>query len=224
MMKVVAFDLDDTLYSEKAYVLSGFKVVSELVQKRFGSEDFCLELLETFDGGERKKTFDATLKRLGIEYDEALIQDLVDYYRAHLPAIRLYDDVEPTLRSLRERYHIALITDGHLQAQRNKVRALNINQFFERIIYTDQYGKNCWKPSSFPFQLIMRHFSVIGDECAYIGDNIEKDFIAPNELGWLTVQIRREEGQYVNGIGSDDRKPWVRIDSLEDVERILEGG
>jgi FMN phosphatase YigB (HAD superfamily) len=29
-----------------------------------------------------------------------------------------------------------------------------------------------------------------------VGDNPGKDFIAPNELGWQTVQIRRAEGEY----------------------------
>jgi len=223
MIKVVAFDLDDTLYPEREYVLSGFKVVSELVKQQLGIEDFYLELVETFNGGERKKTFDTTLKRLEIEYDLALIQDLVDCYRAHLPDIKPYDDVVPTLQRLKTQHHHALITDGHLQAQRNKVRALDLGQFFERIIYTDKYGKDYWKPSPFPYQLVMEHFSAEGSECAYIGDNMEKDFIAPNKLGWLTVQIRRKEGQYVNNVGSDDCNPQIAIDSLKDLEKVLEG-
>lgn len=226
MTKVIAFDLDDTLYPEKEYVFSGFKAVSELVKRRLDIEDFYPELVKTFNGGERKKTFDTTLRRLGIESDEALIQDLVDCYRVHFPDINPYADVVPTLRHLHltEKYHLALITDGNLQAQKNKVRALNIGQFFEKIIYTDQYGKEYWKPSSSPFQLVMKYFSAEGDECVYIGDNMEKDFIGPNRLGWLTVQIKREEGQYVNSIGNDNHKPQVRIDSLKSLEKILEKG
>lgn len=223
MTKVIAFDLDDTLYPEKEYVLSGFNAVSELVKRRLGIEDFYSELVETFNGGERKKTFDTTLRRLGIESDEALIQDLVDCYRAHLPDINPYADVVPTLRHLTEKYHLALITDGNLQAQKNKVRALDIEQLFEKIVYTDEYGKDYWKPSSFPFQLVLEYFSVTGDECAYVGDNMEKDFIAPNKLGWLTVQIKREEGQYTGIVINDNRSPQVRIGSLKDLRKILEG-
>lgn len=223
MIKAVAFDLDDTLYPEIEYVLSGFKAISELVKKQLDIEDFYPELVETFNRGERERTFDVTLQRLGVEYDEALIQDLVDCYRAHFPDIKSYDDVVPTLQHLKGKYHLALITDGYLQAQRNKVRALDIEQFFEKIIYTDEYGMNYWKPSIFPFQLVMEYFSVTGDECAYVGDNMEKDFIAPNKLDWLTVQIKREEGQYVNSVDNDDCKPQITIDSLKNLEKVLEG-
>ena len=224
MIKVVAFDLDDTLYPEREYVLSGFRAVSELVKKRLGIEDFYSELVKTFDEGERKKTFNVALKRLGVEYNAALIQDLIDCYRAHFPDIKLYDDAMIILRLLKGKYHLALITDGHLQAQRNKVRALNLEQIFEKIVYTDEYGKDYWKPSLFPYQLVMEFFSAKGSECAYVGDNIEKDFIAPNKLGWLTVQIRREEGQYIDIFADDNRKAQVRIDSLIDLERVLEEG
>lgn len=224
MIRVVAFDLDDTLYPEREYVLSGFRAVSKLVKERLGIEDFYPELVRTFDEGEKGKTFDATFKKLGIEYDNALVHELLDCYRAHSPDIKPYGDVVPTLQCLKEKYHLALITDGYLQAQKNKVKALSIGQFFEKIVYTDEYGKDYWKPSSFPFQLVMEYFSAAGDECAYIGDNMEKDFIAPNKLGWLTIQIKREEGQYSNNIGNDSHRPQVRIDSLDSLEKVLEEG
>ena len=125
---------------------------------------------------------------------------------------------------MKRKYHLALITDGYLQAQRNKVRALDLEQLFERIIYTDEYGKDHWKPSPFPYQLVMESFSAEGSECAYVGDNIEKDFVAPNKLGWLTVQIKRRERQYSDPVVTDDHRPQVRIESLKTLEKILEEG
>jgi len=221
---LVAFDLDDTLYPEREYVFSGFGAVSELVKRRFGIEDFYPELVKTFNGGERKKTFNATLKKCGIKYDNTLIRDLVNCYRAHFPNIKLYDDVVPTLQCLKRKYHLALITDGYLQAQRSKVRALNVERFFEKIIYTDQYGKEYWKPSRFPFQMVMEYFSAEGNECAYVGDNMEKDFIGPNRLGWLTVQIKRKERQYYENVfANDNQRPQVSIDSLTALEKVLKG-
>ncbi len=223
MIKVIAFDLDDTLYSEREYVLSGFGAVSKLIEGRFGIKDFYPVLIEIFNGGERKKAFDITLKRFGIKYDEVLVQDMVNHYRAHFPNIRPYDDVVLTLQHLRQRHHLALITDGYLQVQRNKMRALNIQRLFERIIYTDKYGRDYWKPNPLPYELVGKYFLVEGNECAYVGDNMEKDFIAPNKMGWLTVQIKREEGQHLNNIDNDDCRPQVRIDSLNDLRIILEG-
>lgn len=223
MIKVIAFDLDDTLYSEREYVLSGFGAVSKLIEGRFGIKDFYPVLIEIFNGGERKKTFDITLKRFGIKYDEALVQDMVNHYRAHFPNIRPYDDVVPTLQHLRQKHHLGLITDGYLQVQKKKMRALNIQRLFERIIYTDEYGKNYWKPSPLPYRLVMKHFSVEGNKCAYVGDNLEKDFIAPNQMDWLTIQIKRKEGQYSDRSVKDDHgRPRIRIKSLRELEIILE--
>jgi len=220
--KVVAFDLDDTLYPEREYVLSGFKAISELARKQLGIKGFYAELIKTFDGGEKKRTFDVTLKRLGIEYDEILIKSMVDCYRAHFPDIKPYDDVVPTLQHLRRKYHLVLISDGYLQAQRNKVRALGIEQLFEKIIYTDEYGKNYWKPSTFPYQRAMEYFSAEGSECVYVGDNVEKDFIAPNQLGWLTIQIKREGRQYKDILVDNNCGPQVTIDSLTALKKVLE--
>jgi len=223
VIRVVAFDLDDTLYPERDYVLGGFKAVSELIGKRLGIKDFYPELVKTFNRGEREKTFDAALEKLGIKPNKALIQDMVNHHRAHFPNIKPYADAVPTLKYLRQKHHLALITDGYLQSQKNKVRALNIEHLFERIIYTDEYGEDYWKPSSLPYKLVMEYFSAEGIECAYVGDNIKKDFIAPNKMGWLTIQIRREGGQHLNDIDNDKFKPQVRIDSLEDLKIILKG-
>lgn len=223
MIKVIAFDLDDTLYPEKEYVFSGFKAVSELVKKRLGVEDFYPELVETFNESEKKKTFNVTLKRFGIKYDEFLIQNMVNCYRTHFPDIKVYDDVISTLDYLRREYHLALITDGYLQAQKNKVKALNIERLFERIIYADEYGKNCWKPSSLPYHLVMEYFSAKGDECVYIGDNMEKDFIAPNKMDWLTIQIKSKNRQCTTNIDDDSYRSKIRINTLKELKIILEG-
>lgn len=224
-MKVIAFDLDDTLYPEEEYVLSGFRSVAELMRVRFKVKNIYMELVKTFSEGERMRIFNATLERLGIEYDESVIQDLIHHYREHFPHIKMFDDALLTLQRLRKTYHLALVTDGHLQAQRNKVRALNIEKFFEKIIYTDEYGKEYWKPSTFPFQVVMDHFSVEGYQCAYVGDNVEKDFISPNKLGWLSVQIRRPEGLYYEHTAVNEYcRARVSIDSLLDLERVLTKG
>ena len=36
VIKAALFDLDDTLYPERSYVESGFRVVSDFLAKRFG--------------------------------------------------------------------------------------------------------------------------------------------------------------------------------------------
>ncbi len=224
MIKIVAFDLDDTLYSEIDYVKSGFNAVSLLMKKQFGINNFYKELVKTFQASERKKVFNVTLKRLGIKYNDSLIQEMVDQYRTHIPNIQPYQDVLPSLMFLKQKYTLVLITDGYLEAQKHKVHSLKIESFFKKIIYTDKHGRNYWKPNKSAFKLVMEIFSVKGYECAYIGDNISKDFLAPNQLGWLTIQIFREDGIYVNtniNFSNKEFIPKIKIKSLIELKEII---
>jgi len=220
---LVAFDLDDTLYPEKNYVFSGFKAVSQLMKNHLGINNIYPELVKTFNMGERRKTFNFTLERLGIKYNEVLLQKMVDCYRKHFPNIKPYNDVVPTLRHLKNKYTLVLITDGYLQSQKNKIASLNIDKFFKKILYTDEYGRAYWKPNLGAFQIVMEYFSVNGDNCVYVGDNIEKDFFAPNQLGWETIQIKRKNGLYSNSdiFINEDFAPRVRIHSLLELKEIL---
>lgn len=221
MIKVIAFDLDDTLYPEKQYVFSGFKAVSQLMEDQFGNNNIYPELVKTFNKGERRKTFNITLGRLGIKYNEILIRAMVNFYRKHFPDIKPYNDVEPTLKNLRQKHNLILITDGYLNVQRNKVIALKIERFFKRILYTDKYGKDYWKPNLRAFQMVMSHFSVNNNECVYIGDNIKKDFFGPNKLGWLTIQIKRKDRIYSDIIENEEFAPKFKISSLLKLKEIL---
>jgi len=186
------------LFPEIEYIQSGFNAVSKLLENKYGVKNIYSELITTFHAGEKEKTFDKTLDNLGIKYNESLINEIVKHYRAHNPKITPYSDVLPTLHYLKQRYLLALLTDGYLDVQKNKLQALNIRYFFHKIIYTDKYGKENWKPNAFAYQIIMDYFSVNGSECVYIGDNVEKDFYAPNQLGWTTIQIKRDAGIYLN--------------------------
>jgi len=218
---LIAFDLDDTLYPESDYVLSGFKAVSQLMKNQFGMSNTYQEFVKTFGMGERKKTFNIALRRLGIEYNEELINEMVNCYRKHFPDIRPYNDVVPILKYLRQNNTLVLITDGYLDAQKNKIQALNIEQFFQKILYTDEYGKDYWKPNMRSFQMVMACFSVNNDECVYVGDNINKDFFAPNKLGWLTIQIKRKNGLHSDFIKNEEFTPKTKISSLLKLKEIL---
>ncbi|MFA5252761.1 MAG: HAD family hydrolase, partial [Phycisphaerae bacterium] len=131
------------------------------------------------------------LDDLGLSYDDQLIQKLVETYRGHSPRILLPADSEKVLRQLSKKYTLALLTDGFLPAQQLKVQALKIENYFKCIIYTEQLGRQYWKPSPAGFEKLMQTLNAKPRTIAYVADNEEKDFIAPNKLGFLTIQITR---------------------------------
>jgi len=194
MITTVAFDLDDTLYDEVEYCKSGFAVVAEFLSGLADmppAERISNAFWKEFVAGNRTKTFNAGLEQLGIRYDGKLIEQLVEVYRNHTPKIKLPRDSQDALKQLSGKYILALLTDGFLPAQQLKVKSLGIERYFKCIIYTEQLGRQFWKPSPVGFEKLMETLCTKPENTVYVADNQMKDFIAPNKLGIATIQIIR---------------------------------
>ncbi len=197
MITTVIFDLDDTLYDEIEYCKSGFAAVAEFLAELTGTPSaghIFTALWSQFTAGNHTRSFNAALDELEMSYDDKFIRELVDVYRNHVPRITLPEDSREVLGELRTKYTLALLTDGFLPAQQLKVRALGIEDCFKSIVYTEQLGRGFWKPSPVGFERIMQDLDEQPQNMVYVADNEEKDFIAPNKLGFLTIQLIRLAG------------------------------
>ena len=194
-VKLIVFDMDDTLYAEREFVFSAYRIVSDYVLKKFNVfiED---ELRRRFSEGQRGDLFSVVLNDLGIEFTEDDIKELVNVYRSHKPNISPYSDtaVIPKLRDAG--YKIGLISDGWSSVQKNKWEALGLQKYFDCVVFTDDFGLEFWKPSHKPFAYICEQAGVKFEEAVYIADNPAKDFKAPNELGMKSIRVRRFGGEY----------------------------
>lgn len=147
-MRAVLFDLDDTLYPEREFVESGFRVVARFLGSRFDLNESVLVrrmwgLLETRGRG---RIFDALLGELNL-YTEERLNTLVHLYRSHRPAIRLDESVRKTLRTLRDRgMRLGIVTDGMASVQRKKIASLEVEGLFDALVCTDELGREHWKP------------------------------------------------------------------------------
>lgn len=221
---VLVFDLDDTLYSEREFVLSGFAAVDAWLAQRHGLAGFGAEATRLFEAGTRGRIFDEALRRLAVDGAGELVPHLVDVYRGHAPRISLLEEARWALQHFHGRLRLGLITDGHAATQRNKFAALGVSRYFAHVVFTDDLGRANWKPSPLPFRDVMDRLGCAGDECVYVGDNPVKDFVAPNALGWLTVQIRRGNGEYGTvdtGALAPCHRPHLTIQSLYELESLL---
>ncbi len=195
-LKAIIFDLDDTLYGEKEYVRSGYRAVAELLPEVSDCET---KLWKAFEEG--KSAMDEVLKNEGIYTDERK-QTCLKTYRFHQPQIHFYDGVAEMLAGLREAgYQLGVITDGRPEGQRAKIAALGLESLVDRIIITDELGGVEYrKPNPAAF---VRMSELLGVECSemcYVGDNIRKDFIAPEQLGMRCVWVRNEDGLYTKDL------------------------
>jgi putative hydrolase of the HAD superfamily len=217
--RLVVFDLDDTLFPEREYVNSGFAAVDRAIRRRFDHHGFEEVARELFESGVRGCVFDEALLRLGLSPDRPTVEKLVEIYRNHVPAIRLFDDVPRALDQLDGRARRAIISDGPLPSQRRKVAALRLGLRFDPIVLTDIWGRAFWKPHERAFQTVEAATGCTGSDCVYVGDNPTKDFLAPRALGWRTIRLRRPGCEHagVEAEGAAD----VECSVLDDLGSIL---
>lgn len=214
MIRAIVFDLDDTLYPEHEYVLSGFQAVGEWIEEKYSIQNFFQVAEDFFLKGERGNIFNLALHELGTSNVEELVPKLVKVYREHSPDIALFEDARWALEHFRPLKKLGIITDGYLVTQKNKVAALKIEDLFDIIIYTDEFGKEHWKPSETPYRKVMESLSFAGNECAYIADNPKKDFVTARALGWTTIHIRRPSGEYTHHVPAEGYEADKEISSL----------
>ncbi len=224
MITAVVFDLDDTLYDEIDYCESGFRAVAEFLAglpEAPSAERIFDALWKQFTTGNRRNTFNTALDELEISYDDKLIEELVNAYRSHTPNITLPQDSRDVLCKLRAKYTLALITDGFLPAQKLKVQSLGIEEYFKCIIYTEQLGREFWKPSPAGFEKIIEILNAKPENTVYIADNEKKDFIAPNKLGFLTVQIIRPARIHTSISDQSGAKAQFIIHKISELPALL---
>jgi putative hydrolase of the HAD superfamily len=176
----VVFDLDDTLFKEVDFLKSAYRHIAERLEKEIGKNIYP-EMLELRAAG--KSVFDEIKSKYVFEDS---IKDIVFEYRFHLPKIELSPGALNLLEAVKcNQSKIGLITDGRSKSQRNKLKALGIEDFFDKILISEEFGSE--KPDVRNFQFYMESFEA--DQYIYIGDNFKKDFVTPNKLGWLTIGL-----------------------------------
>ena len=148
-----------------------------------------------FEAGERTRLFDRVLADLGFAAPPTLIARMLRVYRQHRPRIALAPDALRLLAAPPPGVAFAVITDGWLDAQRRKVRALGLHRLGVRLaVCTDRWGREEWKPAPRAFAHVQAAFRLPPERFSYVADNPSKDFHAPARLGWGTVRIVREGG------------------------------
>lgn len=211
---VFVFDLDDTLYAESEYERSG------MVYAFNRMKEHCAGLAEGFDFEvllvNRKGWIDSLIQACN---DPVSIskEQLLAFYRGHFPDIQLYPDAKMLLDHLKGiEAKIAVITDGRSLSQRQKIKALSLDDYTDEVYISEEVGFE--KPHHFSYESIsVKH---PGCHFFFIGDNPKKDFVTPNRMGWQTIGLL-DRGHNVHRqeltLLEEDFQPqkWVRkLDEL----------
>ncbi len=152
------------------------------------------------------------------------MQLLVHLYRSHEPSIEPFEDVSRVLKLLRGRGHsLGIVTDGMATVQRRKIQALGLEPMVDTVVCTDELGDAYWKPSSIPFLVALQLLEVEPEEAAYVGDDLQKDFVAPRKLHMLSVHVRRLLHRERRGLkpGRPETRADVTIATLDELPALV---
>ena len=236
-IKGVIFDLDDTLYSEKEYVRSGYQKIAAYLTRETNREinreknieinsetnrenDQASEKMWAyFQAG--KPAIDAYLAEIGQEEQKAACLEI---YRQQMPDIHLYDGVIDMIQSLKEGgIKVGIITDGRPEGQRHKIAALGLDKVLDLdkdIIITDELGGIQFrKPCDIAFRIMQNRWRLPYEQIIYVGDNPNKDFTACKQLGMRYLYFRNPDGIYYDA--SQTEQAGLR--SIEEMREKLGG-
>lgn len=209
---VLVLDLDDTLYKEADYVLSGINHIAKLLQK-ITQQDIKERLLHFYHHYPQGDFLDLACQLTALP--PASKESLLWAYRTHYPSISLKYETKQWLDQCRQEYHaLAILTDGRAITQRLKIAALGLCDI-------PAYISEEWdsvKPDYKRFIAIQGRWP--NKSYIYIGDNPKKDFIAPNALGWLSICIKgNQQNIYKQDIAVHDaHQPHVWITHFRDID------
>ena len=119
---IFIFDLDDTLYSERRYIESGFLAVARWLENSFGwpSNETFQDMILALEKDGRGRIFNKILEQRGV-MTKRIVNTCIKMYRHHAPDISLEESTKNILSSIPKPLY--LVTDGHKVVQQNKILA-----------------------------------------------------------------------------------------------------
>lgn len=214
--KCFVFDLDDTLINEFDYLQSAFYEIAILIAPKGEIADVYGKMLEFY--AQKENIFQEILRYTKNSTYE--IKSLLNIYRNHYPnSIEPKENALNILQKIKDKGHyLGLVSDGRSITQRNKLKALKIENLFDLIIISEEFGTE--KPDMKNFE-IFNQFKT--NENYYIADNTSKDFLAPNKLGWKTICLINQ-GKNIhqqNFTTCADYQPIINIKNLDELTKYI---
>ena len=119
---------------------------------------------------------------------------------------------------------MGIVTDGRAETQRNKIEALGLTEWISPDLVLVNEDKKYFKPNHWSFDRMMlqcyEKFPNSELDFYYVGDNTEKDFLAPNELGWTTVCLL-DDGRNIHKQDFSMAIKYLPKRNIENIEELL---
>ncbi len=220
-IKAIIFDLDDTLFdcgvlreqamhrASKSMINNGLPLsISEAYEKQ-------IYYFNKF--GPRCDVFNKMALEFNIKEREFVDNALKVYNSDEVGKIELFPDTLKTLRKLRKKYKLVVITAGLYKRQINKIKALKLETEIDEIIIND-IEKDPDKGND--FERVLNESGFSADSFVVVGDRIHSEIRIGNRLGMNTVQLLH--GKYKDMKSKNElEEPDYRINKISELPFII---
>ena len=213
-MKVIVFDLDNTLIDRQRAFTEMLKDRIQLTlpaDKKHLKEQAIQDILMWDDNGTVSRS--VSFKKYCDKYEVTCMtsEELSTYWTTISGSVvYLFDDVIEVIAYLKDKYRLAILTNGSPVSQRRKLESTGILNLFELSVVSGEVGID--KPDPRIFDVMCDRLNVKPEECLYIGDNYVNDVLGARNAGWNAIYLNRLH------LESDESQ---MIDSLKKLKNIL---
>jgi len=223
LIKVVTFDLWNTIISDKDYLdrrvkclttnLSGLNILrtyNEVVEAYIASHKYVHKIWRRenyryLSADERLKHI---LEGLSAELSEDLRMRILKEFEESVivdPPL-LIEGVKDTLELLHQKYDMGIISDTGItpgRVLRKILRGHQILRFFEVTVFSDEIGYN--KPHRIMFETALTDLKAKPSEAIHTGDLLQTDIAGAKAIGMKTVWFNRK-GEVYTGPNRPDHQ------------------
>jgi len=183
----------------------------------FAGEGEVLRAIRAFVPGFREAVWRGALASTG-NADATLAGELQRaYIRARRSAELVDPEAEPMLADLARDHHLALLTNGAPDLQREKLSRTTLARHFETIVISLEVGVA--KPDPRAFEIALARLGVEKRDALMVGDSLARDIEGAHRAGLHAIWIDRgaalEDGPRADGMVRRLSELRVALDALE---------
>jgi len=158
------------------------------------------------------RAFGHVLRERGRTTDRYLSMLTTQLYRSLCrERMGLYDETFWAVTEFRKQYRLGIVTDAQRVFCKPELRTLRLENFFDALVISSDYGFR--KPDPRLFHIALAALDVPASEAAYIGNKYETDLVGAKEAGLAVAGLIRQTEEEKRAY-SNDYEPDFVADNL----------
>ena len=218
-IKVLAFDLDDTLWDMVPTLLRAERTLHDWLREHCPRNQYDMvamrniraELLDEDPAlahrvsDLRRGVICRALEKSGYSAaDAASLGDAAfEVFLAARNDVFFFDDALPTVALLAQRYTLGALTNGN-----SDIARLGLGAYFSFAFTAEKVGRP--KPAPDLFLAALAHTGVRPGEMAYVGDHPEQDIAAAHRAGLRTIWVNIRANAFTGAVVPDQEVRQLR--------------